>query len=153
MRILNFLFKKPTKFQHHFFGAMEFTENKKDPDNSHYECKYFFITTDKPTILEIAGNSNGPTEKQVEFIKSIQQNYVTISTEMIELIESEFRNWKEDFTIKDFQKEFEVIHLYLPKCESNPIVWEISFETEHDRNHIITLTMAGFEAKEILIDG
>jgi hypothetical protein len=34
MRILNFLFKKPTKLQHHFFGAMEFTENKKDPDNN-----------------------------------------------------------------------------------------------------------------------
>ncbi|WP_190810967.1 hypothetical protein [Flagellimonas sp. S3867] len=80
-------------------------------------------------------------------------DYEKITSSVKPLIESEFQNWKEDFNITDFRKEFKAVYLYLPRCEKEPKIWEIAFETEHDLNHTITVTMNDLKATEILIDG
>ena len=69
------------------------------------------------------------------------------------MIENEFQNWKEGFKIIDFRKEFKAVYLFLPRCENDLKVWEIAFESKHDLNHTITMTMSDFNATEILIDG
>lgn len=153
MGLLDFIFGKPTKLEHEFFGTMLFLEDKKDTLNSYYECRRQFIPSNKIIEIGIIGDVSGPTQKQIDFFKSIEVNYSIIAKAISTLIENEFRNWKYGFKINDFQKEFEPVFLRLPRCENNPIVWEIAFESDHDRNHTFTLTMSDFDAKEILIDG
>ena len=58
-----------------------------------------------------------------------------------------------DFKIINFENEFVPVYLKLPRCESQPIILEVAFESNHDRNHTFTLTIQDLEAKEILIDG
>lgn len=65
------------------------------------------------------------------------------------ILEDTFQNWKEDFRIIDFHKEFQPIYLYLPTQND----WEIIFETIHDPNHQFTVNMSNMTAKEINTDG
>lgn len=153
MGLLDFIFRKPTKLENEFFGTMLFLEDKKDTLKSYFECRRQFIPSNKIIEIGIDGDVSGPTQKQIDFFKSIEDNYLIIAKAISPLIEDEFGNWKEGFKINDFQKEFEPVYLRLPKCENKPIVWEIAFESDHDRNHTFTLTMSDFDAKEILIDG
>ena len=153
MGLLDFIFGKPTKFENEFFGTMLFLEDKKDTLKSYFECRRQFIPSNKIIEIGIDGDLSGPTQKQIDFFKSIEDNYSIIAKAISPLIEDEFGNWKEGFKINDFQKEFEPVYLRLPRCENKPIVWEIAFESDHDRNHTFTLTMSDFGAKEILIYG
>lgn len=153
MGLLDFIFGKPTKIDNDFFGTMIFIEDKKDVFKSYFECKRYFSPTDNIIEIGIDANQSGPTQKQIDFFKSIETNYAEISKPIKFLIETEMRNWNKDFKIDDFQKEFEAVYLKLPRCESKPIIWQIAFESDHDRNHTFTITMSDFEAKKILIDG
>lgn len=153
MGLLDFIFGKPTKLENEFFGTMLFLEDKKDSLKSYFECRRQFIRSDKIIEIGIDGDVSGPTQKQIDFFKSVEDNYSIITKAISPLIEDEFGNWKEGFKINDFDKEFEPVYLRLPRCENKPIVWEIAFESDHDRNHTFTLTMSNFDAKEILIDG
>jgi hypothetical protein len=153
MGLLDFIFGKPTKLENEFFGTMLFLEDKKDSLKSYFECRRQFIPSDKIIEIGIDGDVSGPTQKQIDFFKSVEDNYSIITKAISPLIEDEFGNWKEGFKINDFQKEFEPVYLRLPRCDNKPIVWEIAFESDHDRNHTFTLTMSNFDGKEILIDG
>ena len=153
MGLLDFIFGKPTKLENEFFGTMLFIEDKKDTLKSYFECRRQFTPSNKIIEIGIDGDVSGPTQNQIDFFKSIEDNYSIITKAISPLIEAEFGNWKEGFKINDFQKEFEPVYLRLPRCVNKPITWEIGFESDHDRNHTFTLTMSDFDAKEILIDG
>jgi hypothetical protein len=153
MGFFNALFGKTPKIEHHFFGQMLFTGGKVPDPSDYFECRRNFKPSGDVIEIGIDGDIQGPTEKQIDFFKSIEDNYPEIIKAVTPLIESEFGNWKEGFRISDFTSEFEPVYLRLPRCESTPIIWEIAFESDHDRNHTFTLTMNDFEAKEILIDG
>ena len=153
MGFLDFIFRKPIKLENDFFGTMLYIEDKKNSLNNYFECRRHFNPTNKIIEIGINGTETGPTKKQIDFFKSIEENYTAIAKEISPLIENEFQNWKEDFKINNFQKEFEPVYLQIPLCNEKPIIWEIAFESEHDMNHTFTLTMSDFVAKEILIDG
>lgn len=153
MGLLSFIFGKPDKIEDEFFGTMTFFEFKKEPQKNYFECKRHFEPTGRIIEIGIDGDKSGITDEQKDFFKSIEDNYPEICKAVTPLIESEFGYWKEGFQIHDFQKEFEAVYLSLPRSVTNPVVWEIAFESDHDRDHTFTLTMSDFEAKEILIDG
>lgn len=89
----------------------------------------------------------------MDFFLKIESDYDKIASSIKPMIENEFRNWNEDFKIADFKNEFNAVYLFLSRCEKEPIVWEIAFESEHNLNHTFTLTMNDLHATEILIDG
>lgn len=153
MGLFDSIFGKSMKIDNVFFGQMLFNVDKKDQSKSYFECRRHFKPSDNQIEIGIDGAEIGPTQIQIEFFKSIEDNYSEITNSIRPLIEDEFGNWQEGFKIKDFNKEFEPVYLRLPRCETKPIIWEIAFESDHDRNHTFTLTMNDFVAKEILIDG
>ncbi len=153
MGIFDFIFGKAIKIDNDFFGQMLFLEDKDEPDLSYFECRRHFKPSDNQIEIGIDGAETGPTQIQIDFFKSIEDNYTEITNAIKPLIEGEFGNWKVGFKITDFNKEFEPVYLRLPRCETKPVIWEIAFESDHDRNHTFNLTMEDFVAKEILIDG
>ena len=153
MGLLDFIFRKPTKLENEFFGTMVFQADKKDSMNSYFECKRHFKPSGQNIEIGLDGDITGPTPKQIDFFKRIEDNYLTITKAISPLIEDEYRKWNDDFKINDFHKEFEPVYLQLPRCETKPIIWEIAFESNHDRNHTITITMMDFNASQIFIDG
>lgn len=153
MGLLNFIFGKSNKMENEFFGTMTFFEFKREPHKNYFECSRHFKPTGKIIEIGIDGDKAGVTKEQIGFFRRIEDNYSKICQTVAPLIEKEFGSWKEGFRILDFQKEFEAVYLSLPRCETQPVIWEIAFESEHDGNHTFTLTMSDFEAKEIFIDG
>lgn len=152
MGLFDFIFGT-TKIDNTFFGKMLFLPDRRDPSKSYFECRRHFKPSDKQIEIGIDGEEIGPTQIQIDFFKSIEDNYLEITNSITPHIEEPFGNWQEGFKIKDFNKEFEPVYLRLPKCETKPIVWEIAFHSDHDRNHTFTATMENFAAKELLIDG
>jgi hypothetical protein len=153
MGLFSSIFGKTIQIDHEFFGKMLFRGSKRPEPTDYFECRRPFKPSGDIIEIGIDGDVSGPTERQVQFFKSIEDNYSQVTKAVTPLIEDEFKNFKEDFKIIDFHTEFVPVYLRIPRCESEPVIWEIAFESDHDRNHTFTLTMHDFEAKEILIDG
>ena len=153
MGFLKFLFGKPTKIENDFFGTMTFVESNKDRTKGYFECSRHFEPSNKLIEIGIDGDITGTTQIQVDFFKSIESNYLNIIASITPLIENEFQNWKPNFKSTDFQKEFDPVYIRTPRCDDKPVIWEISFETKHDPNHVVNLTLSDFEGTEIMIDG
>ncbi len=120
---------------------------------SYFEGKGLFKPTGKEIEFFITANEDGPDQKQKEFYNWIQENYSDLVIKFKPLIEDEFRNWKEDFTIKNFDSEFHLVALTIPNQERKPFNWDLSFDTEHDENHQFTVEFSEFEPQAVSING
>ena len=153
MRFLKNLFKKAHGINDDFFGNMIYMEVKEKYGNSYFECQRNFSPSNKIIEIGIDADIQGPTNLQKEFFEYIESNYSKITESIIPLIEDQFRNWKPDFEIKNFNDEFQPEYLKISKCEEQPIIWNISFSSWHDENHYFEVTMNDFQAIDLLIDG
>jgi len=151
MGFFNF-FKKPTVIQDDFFGRLLYMDFK-DPSKGYFEGKGLFLPTNNETEYLIQADASGPTEGQREFYINLQKGFVDYIEKIKPLIEDEFRNWKEDFSIREFTKEFQLVCLTIPRLNSTPLIWDMAFTTIHDKNHHITIDFSDYEPKGILIDG
>jgi hypothetical protein len=104
MGLFSFFFGKPNKVEHHFWGTMLFIEIKNDTFKSYFECSRYFIPSNQLIEIGIDGDKSGPTEYQIDFYQKIEKHYLEISKSIIPMIEDEFRNWKENFRIINFQE-------------------------------------------------
>ena len=146
------LFKKPTLIQDNFFGQLRFMDFK-DSSKNYFEGKGLFKPTNNETEYLIQADIEGPTESQKEFYNKLQNNFEQYVQKIKPLIEDEFRNWKEDFEINDFNKEFNLVCINIPRLESKPLKWNMAFTTVHDLNHHVTIDFVNDEPDGILIDG
>lgn len=145
-KIIKLVFGEPRKINDEFFGEMT------DVDG-YYECWRDFKPINKSIEIGIEAGEAGPTSKQKEFFSSIETDYDEITKKIQPVIEAEFRNWKRGFKIFDFKKEFKPVYLWVPSCESLPISWEIAFETDHDLNHIFTVSLKDKKIENLRMDG
>lgn len=150
MSLFSLLFVKPVIINDDFFGEMKFSSSQKG--SGYFVCKKKLNFFEEPVEIIIDGSISGPTETQKNFVLKLEDKYNEISESIVPLIEGECRNWKEDFKITDFRKEFRPVSIQIPTCENKPVIWEIGFESNHDLNHTFTVTMNNFKAKDILID-
>lgn len=151
MGIFN-LFKKPTIIQDEFFGPLRFVSFKKAA-NSYFEGRGYFNPANSETEYLIEAAIEGPTETQRQFYRDLQSNFTLYVEKIIPLIEDEFRNWQEDFVIKDFNLEFKLVCITIPNLETKPLVWDMAFTTVHDLNHHVTIDFIDDQPNGILIDG
>lgn len=154
MGLFNLFKKTPTPtLEHPVFGTLTFMEIKRNPENKYFEGAGTFAPTNNEIEYFIPADISGPTQQQVDFYEKLQSNYPAISSKCSELIESEFRNWKEDFKINDFNSEFKLVAINIPEFKNDPIEWDMAFETEHDENHQFTVYFEGEEANRVGVDG
>ena len=154
MGFWDFLFGKTITIQDDFFGNLRFMEIKKHPERSYFEGKKMFFPVNRVVEFSIKAPLSGPSLAQKDFFQEIEKRYPEIIPTVIPIIEDTFRNWKADFRIADFEKEFTLIYLRLPDMSLTPVCWEMAFDTIHDENHQITVYFAGFAPEpDILIDG
>jgi len=146
------LFKKPTIIQDNFFGSLRFMDFK-DPSKNYFEGKGYFTPTQSETEYLIQADIEGPTDEQQQFYRDLQDNFIHYIQKIKPLIEEEFRNWKEDFEIKNFTNEFALVCLTIPRHGLRPLIWDMTFTTVHDLNHQVTIDFVDNEPNGILIDG
>lgn len=146
------LFKKPTIIQDNFFGKLRFVDFK-DASKNYFEGKGYFTPTDSVIEYLIQADKDGPGDMQKQFYQDLQADFATYIQKMKPMIEDEFRNWKEDFVIKDFNKEFKLVCVTIPGPGRSPTKWDMAFTTIHDLNHQVTIDFTDNHPNGILIDG
>ncbi len=152
MNIFNFIFgKKKKKIENEFFGEVQICESKSG--KFIFRSKRYFSPINQKIELEIEGNEFDKLDFANSFFVKIESSYQEVIDAVTPILEDTFQNWKEDFKIIDFYKEFQPIYLNLPIKKSMQDDWEIVFETIHDPNHQFTIIMSDMKAKEINIDG
>ena len=146
MGLFSSLFKKAEKINDPFWGEML-------PVIGYFECRRHF--SPKNGIIEIGLDKtlSDLEETQKAFFRSIEDGYETLCSNIAPLIEDEVRNWKPDFSIKDFKKEFIPSYLKIPACDQDPIIWEIAFDSVNDPNHTYAVTVSKMIPESVLIDG
>lgn len=153
MGIFDF-FKKPQKLQDDTFGMLTYMEIKNNPSSNYFEGRRLFFPTSTEVEVFITADPEGPTMKQKEFYKRIESLYDELTEVKAKpVIEKEFQNWKADFKINDFKKEFKLVALSIPNLKAKELTWDMSFETTHDENHHITVNFKDYEVSDVLIDG
>lgn len=152
MGIFDF-FKKPLIVEDDFFGRLRFMKIKNNPSRNYFEGKGKFGPTGRELEYFIHADESGPEPEQKEFYRQIQQDWPRIVEKIKPLIEAEFRNWKDDFTITDFNREFHLVGLTIPRPEIQPREWDLAFDTIHDENHQFTVYLKGYEPTRVEIDG
>ena len=145
-------FKRSTLLQDAFFGELRFVDFK-DASKNYFKGKGYFKPTDSNTAYLIQADKSGPTDKQKQFYINLQANFTCYVQKIKPLIEDEFRNWKEEFVIKDFNKEFELVCITIPRLDEKTIIWDMAFTTIHDLNHQVTIDFIDDEPNSVLIDG
>ena len=152
MGLLDFLFGKTKTVEDEFFGKLLFMEFK-DTSKNYFEGRRLFKPSNQNIELAIDGNLPGPTETQKQFFQRIENDYKILTEKASSLITEEFQNWRPDFQIQNFDQEFWPVHMTIPQIGDREAIWELAFNTSHDRNHTVTITYKDFEATDILIDG
>lgn len=144
------LFKKKPPFIDPFFGELR---NNGSKQASLFDGKKWFAPAGKEVLLLIDADETGPVQAQYDFYTTLERDYPTLVAKIIPLIEDEFRNWKEDFAVKNFAIEFPLNHIHITKLDEQPLKWEISFTSIHDLNHHFSIDLEGMEPMGVLIDG
>ena len=146
MGFFSFLFRRPVLIDNAVFGRLQRESLDKRTGNAWFvTAELLFEPTGKAIGCYIDANENGPTMAQQSFFRHIEQNYAKLISQLIPIIEDEFRNWQPDFHINDFATEFWLTGISIPEIgnHSQPVTWDWSFETIHDANHMLTFYMAG----------
>lgn len=146
------LFKKSKVIHDDFFGALRHLKPKDQSKNFFSDCGVF-LPTGLVVGYTIVADVSGPTFQQRDFYKKLQQHFDVYLDKMKPLLENEFKNWKEDFIISDFNKEFSLISVTIPKLDTSPVLWNMSFDTIHDSNHQFTVNFIDDNPERVSIDG
>jgi len=101
-------FKKPAPIQDEFWGELRFTEGGKQV-KGFFDCLKLFSPTASQVEVLLEGELPGPTLTQRNFYQQLEADFDECVEKIKPLVEDEFRNWKEDFEIKDFTQEFSLV--------------------------------------------
>ncbi|RYE88978.1 MAG: hypothetical protein EOO37_05850 [Cytophagaceae bacterium] len=148
-----FFFGKRPQIEDGFFGTMLFMEDSKDPAKSYFECQRYFRPSGENIGLSVTGPLSGPTQRQKDFFNQVETNYPLLVDKLMPIIEERFGAWMPLPVIKAFAREFKLGYFLIPTREEQPMAWEITFDTVHDLNHIVTVGMLDYEPQYVRIDG
>ncbi|SFM73933.1 hypothetical protein SAMN05428949_0621 [Chitinophaga sp. YR627] len=152
MGLFDFLFKKPVIVNDALFGELRFI-NTRDKAMNFFEAYTFFQPSNGNIEIHIEGNLPGPDEEQKQFFVALQEDYDKYIPQIQTAIETEFRHWEKDFTIKHFKQEFTPVFLEIPRFNQERSIWSISFDTTNGKGHEIVVYFHDGEIDEVVIDG
>ena len=133
-RIGEFLFGKTIIIKNPFFGEMT-------DAGDYYECRRFFKPMGKVVEIGLAKKEKEPDKKQINFFNWIEENYDVIIQKISTPLEKQITKWIPNYKIQNFKKEFILEYLFIPKCETELVEWQISFYAENELQHHCFLEM------------
>ncbi|GEM_PF-7083508 len=145
-KISDFLFGELIIIQDDVFGEMI-------DMGAAFECQKLFLATGKEIVLHIEKVDGHVSEKQKNFVSSLDKNYDQFILKIKPILEKKIKEWIANFHIQNFKNEFILEFLSLPKMEDELFEWEIAFYADNDLQHSCLLTIKGNQVININIDG
>ncbi len=145
-KISDFLFGELIIIQDDVFGEMI-------DMGAAFECQKLFLATGKKILLHVEKVDGHVSEKQKNFVSSLDKNYDQFILKIKPILEKKIKEWIANFHIQNFKNEFILEFLSLPKMEDELFEWEIAFYADNDLQHSCLLTIKGNQVINIHIDG
>ena len=147
MGLFDFFKSKKVILEHETFGRLLFM----GPKMNYFEGNMLFPPVNRTINFIIDAPQEGPSDEQVDFFKTLLDRYDQLSTGASKMIEEEFRNWKEEFRIRNFEEEFELVHFNIRSLNDSEDL-ELAYNTNHDP-HTFTIYFKAFRPIWVGIDG
>lgn len=145
------LFKKPLRIQDETFGKMMYSKFK-DTSKNFFEGQGLFKPQQKTIGFTIDADESGPTKDQKDFYHSIEKKYEQIKAAMLPLLNRELIDWYDGNKIEDFDNEFELESIVIPRMDKAPVEWSLIYVAKKIK-HWATIEFVDLEPKHVLIDG
>ena len=145
------IFKKKPKIADDLFGELGYTTFKNSQKNFYDGT----ATIDGQQIgINLDADHAGPTTKQKDFFIKLRDNYSSFKTEvLVPFLKKELTDWIEENQITDFDAEFTIDGISLPRMDQSPIKWSLTlYSLKID--HYLTIEFSGMTPEDgIVIDG
>jgi hypothetical protein len=151
MGLFSFFKKQRLRITDDVFGEMVFCKSR-NPSDNFFEAQGFFPPLQTKIGLTIAADETGPTAGQKEFYHTIQSRYEEIKTAIIPLLNKELLDWYDGGQIVDFDAEFEMESIEIPRMDKKPIKWSLGYGVNRI-DHWATIEFEDFEPTSVLVDG
>jgi len=131
MGIFDF-FRKPTIIKDELFGELRFV-GFKDTSRNYYKGQVRFSPVNETINLIVEGNLPAPTAAQRAFYLNLQKTYFNYIDSIQAAVQEEFKEYSPGTEIRDFNKEFTVTGVTVPRTDQGALLWDISYRTIHNR--------------------
>lgn len=142
----------PLKKDDSDFGKLLYMYISNHPERSYWECEWKFPPTGTIISISLPGNEAGPYSESRAFYKEIIAKYETILRTVRPQLSIVFKEWLNKELPEDIFSELKLAGFGLDDGKSNPIRWDISFETTGNKWLGIMIPFEGEIPQKAVVD-
>ncbi|PJZ70839.1 hypothetical protein CH373_06100 [Leptospira perolatii] len=142
----------PLLLQDPELGQMRFMYISHRPENSYWECEWFFPPTKTNVFLPIRGTEEGPNQQHRKFYLDLVARFDFILQASRPQLAAAYKQWADKELPSDIFSAFELAAFGLEDPGANPVHWEVSFEATGETWIYVTISFVGNEAQSAVVD-
>lgn len=120
--------------------------------NAYWECEWKFPKTGTVISINLPGDESGPSQEARQFYLALPARYETILAAVRTELEKVFRHWFEQELPQDIFTVVKLSGFGVWDAKTQPLDWDISFETTGDKWLGIRIPFIGDTAQEAVVD-
>jgi hypothetical protein len=145
------LWIRPKRMTDPDFGELIFMHISKHPERSYWECEWKFPPTGQPVFIALRGGEEGPRSEVRRFYLDLPGGFDQILASCRPRLEQVTKEWLNEACLKTCLRPFG-IRIGVEDPSSNPVHWDVSFETLGKKWLGITIPYVGRAAMEVQAD-
>lgn len=134
------------------FGSLRFMFIPNAPERSYWECEWKFPKTGTEIYICLPGGESGPSPEVRQFYLSLPERFEEILVAARPKLQEVFRTWFQQDLPQDIFTVVEFTGIGLKDVKTEPVQWDISFETTGDEWLGITIPFVGDIPQQVVVD-
>lgn len=134
------------------FGVLLFMYIPNAPERSYWECEWKFPKTGTVISIGLPGAETGPAQEARQFYLALPGRFEQILAAARPRLEEVFRTWLQQPLPQDIFTVVKLAGFGLEDAATQPIAWDISFETTGEKWLAISVPFIGDTAQNAVVD-
>jgi hypothetical protein len=134
------------------FGRLIFIFTPNEPEQSYWECEWTFPKTGTVISIALRGGESGPLPEARKFYLGVLERFEQILAAARPELGRVFKSWLQQDLPANIFTVVKLSGFGVEDLKTQPIEWDISFETTGEKWLGITIPFVGDEAQEAVID-
>ena len=134
------------------FGRLVFIFIPNAPEQSYWECEWTFPKTGTVISIGLPGGESGPLPEARQFYLGVLERFEQILAAARPELGRVFKSWLQQDLPANIFTVVKLSGFGVEDLKTQPIDWDISFETTGEKWLGITIPFVGDEAQEAVVD-
>lgn len=134
------------------FGRLIFIFIPNEPEQSYWECEWTFPKTGTVISIGLRGGESGPLPEARKFYLGVLERFEQILAAARPELGRVFKSWLQQDLPANIFTVVKLSGFGVEDLKTQPIEWDVSFETTGEKWLGITIPFVGDEAQEAVID-